>query len=47
MIEKKLLTQSPFNEQHDQGIFGIFPEEEKIMEIIQVINHVNENAMFA
>jgi type I restriction enzyme, R subunit len=47
VIEKKLLTQSPFNEQHDQGIFGIFPEEEKIMEIIQVINHVNENAMFA
>lgn len=47
VIEKKLLTQSPFNEQHDQGIFGIFPEEEKIMEIIQIINDINENAMFA
>ncbi|MEM8522289.1 DEAD/DEAH box helicase family protein [Flavobacterium sp. PL12] len=46
-IEKQLLTQSPFNEQHDQGIFGIFPEEDKAMRIIKVINEVNENAMFA
>lgn len=47
VIEKHLLTQAPFNEHHDQGIFGIFHEEEKIMKVIQVINQVNENAMFA
>ncbi|SNR33143.1 DEAD/DEAH box helicase family protein [Flavobacterium sp. ov086] len=47
VIEKQLLTQSPFNEQHDQGIFGIFPEENKLIQIIQVINDVNQNAGFA
>jgi type I restriction enzyme R subunit len=47
VIEKQLLTQSPFNEQHDQGVFGIFPEEDKFDTIIRVINQVNGNAMFA
>jgi type I restriction enzyme R subunit len=47
VIEKQLLTQSPFNEQHDQGIFGIFPEEDKFEAIIRVINQVNQNAGFA
>lgn len=47
IIEKQLLTQSPFNEQHDQGIFGIFPEEDKFETIIRVINQVNQNAGFA
>jgi type I restriction enzyme R subunit len=47
VIEKQLLTQAPFNEQHDQGVFGIFPEEDKVMKVIQVINEVNQNAMFA
>lgn len=47
VIEKQLLTQSPFDEQHDQGIFGIFPEENKLVQIIQVINDVNQNAGFA
>ncbi|WP_431244222.1 type I restriction-modification enzyme R subunit C-terminal domain-containing protein [Flavobacterium sp. P21] len=47
VIEKHLLTQAPFNENNDQGIFGIFPEEDKVMRVIQVINQVNENAMFA
>lgn len=47
VIEKQLLTQAPFNEQHDQGVFGIFPEEDQVMKVIQVINQVNQNAMFA
>jgi type I restriction enzyme R subunit len=47
VVEKQLLTQAPFNEHNDQGIFGIFPEEDKVMRVIQVINQVNENAMFA
>ena len=47
VIEKQLLTQSPFNEQHDQGVFGIFPEEDKFDTIIRVINQVNENAGYA
>jgi type I restriction enzyme R subunit len=47
VIEKQLLTKSPFNEQHDQGVFGIFPEEEKLIKIIQVIDQVNKNAGIA
>lgn len=47
VIEKQLLTQAPFNEQHDQGVFGIFPEEDQLIKVIQVIHQVNENAMFA
>ena len=47
VIEKELLTQSPFNEQHDQGIFGIFPEEYKLETIVRVINQVNHNAGYA
>lgn len=47
IIEKKLLTQSPFNEQHDQGVFGIFPKEDELINIIQIINTVNQNAGFA
>ncbi len=47
VIEKQLLTQSPFNEQHDQGVFGIFPEEDEVIKIIQIINQVNNNAGIA
>lgn len=47
VIEKQILTQSPFNEQHDQGVFGIFPEEDTFAAIIKVINQVNQNAGFA
>lgn len=47
IIEKQLLTQSPFNEQHDQGVFGIFPKEDELINIIQIINTVNQNAGFA
>jgi type I restriction enzyme R subunit len=46
-IEKSLLTQAPFNENHGEGIFGIFPEEDKVFKIIQVLNEVNENAGIA
>jgi type I restriction enzyme R subunit len=47
VIDKQLLTRSPFNDQHDNGIFGIFPEDEKALQIIEVINEVNSNAMLA
>jgi type I restriction enzyme R subunit len=47
VIERELLTQSPFNEQYDQGIFGAFPDDSQADTIIRVINQVNKNAMFA
>jgi type I restriction enzyme R subunit len=47
VLEKQLLTQSPFNEQHDQGLLGVFPEEDKIVKIISIIETVNKNAGYA
>lgn len=44
VIEKQLLTQAPFNEQHDQGVFGIFPEEDQLVKVIQLIDEINHNA---
>jgi len=47
VIDKKLLTQFPFNENHDRGIFGIFPEDDKVYEIVRVLDEVNQNAGMA
>lgn len=41
-LEKKLLTQPPFNEASDDGIIGIF-EDNKVREIVSIIDRVNEN----
>lgn len=47
VIDKKLLTQFPFNENHDRGIFGIFPDDDKVYEIVRVLDEVNQNAGMA
>jgi type I restriction enzyme R subunit len=47
VIDKKLLTQFPFNENHDRGIFGIFTEDDKVYEIVRVLDEVNQNAGMA
>lgn len=47
VIEKELLTQAPFDQLHDQGIFGIFPEDDKLEMVIKIVNQVNQNAGFA
>ncbi|MFP9114652.1 DEAD/DEAH box helicase family protein [Flavobacterium sp. RHBU_3] len=44
VLDKTLLTQFPFTENDDRGIFGIFQEDDKVFEIIRVINEVNSNA---
>jgi type I restriction enzyme, R subunit len=41
-LEKKLLTQPPFNEASDDGIIGLF-EDNKVREIVSIIDIVNEN----
>ncbi len=46
-IDKSLLTKPPFNESHDKGIFGIFIEEDKIVQIISILDEVNGNAGIA
>src|SRR5690606_35178589 len=41
-LDKKLLTQPPFNEASDDGIIGLF-EEHDVRKIVSIINQVNEN----
>lgn len=43
-----MLTQSPFTDQNDEGIMGIFNDEDsKIFKVIQLIEEVNQNAGMA
>ena len=44
VLDKNMLTQAPFNDLDDNGIIGIFPEEEKLIKVIQLIDEVNLNA---
>ncbi|SHJ63860.1 type I restriction enzyme, R subunit [Arenibacter nanhaiticus] len=41
-LDKKLLTQPPFNEASDNGIIGLF-EDNKVREIVSIIDQVNNN----
>ena len=44
ILDKTMLTQVPFNDQDDNGIIGIFPEEDKLVKVIQLIEEINHNA---
>jgi type I restriction enzyme R subunit len=45
VLDTKMLTQSPFNTLNDNGIFGIFNDDEnKIYKVIQLVNTINSNA---
>jgi type I restriction enzyme, R subunit len=44
-LDKSLLTASPFNNQHSDGIFGVFQgEDQKLMKVISIVNTINDNA---
>lgn len=46
ILDTKMLTQSPFNTQNDNGIIGIFQDEDdKIHKIINLLKVVNQNAL--
>lgn len=46
ILDTKMLTQSPFNTQNDNGIIGIFQDEDnKIHKIIHLLKVVNQNAL--
>ncbi|MBP9849307.1 MAG: DEAD/DEAH box helicase family protein [Flavobacterium sp.] len=48
VLEKQMLTQSPFTDQNDEGIMGVFNDEDnKIFKVIQLIEEVNRNAGIA
>ncbi len=42
-IDKAILVQSPFDNQHHEGIFGIFSDD-MIGKVISIIDGINENA---
>lgn len=42
-LDKALLVQPPFTENHDEGIFGLFKDEGEIRNIISLIDQVNNN----
>jgi type I restriction enzyme R subunit len=43
VLDKSMLTQPPFNDLHDNGVIGIFPEEDKLVRVIQLIDELNQN----
>jgi type I restriction enzyme R subunit len=44
ILEKTMLTQPPFNDLDDNGVIGIFPDEEKLVKVIKLIEEINQNA---
>ena len=48
VLEKQMLTQSPFTDQNDEGVMGVFGDEDtKIFKVIQLVEEVNKNAGIA
>lgn len=43
MIDKNMLFEPPFTHFHDQGLFGIF-DDDQATDVINLIEHVNNNA---
>lgn len=43
ILDKSLLTKPPFNEHHEKGILGIFPNSENVVKIISIIDNINES----
>lgn len=44
VLEKSMLTQPPFTDIDDYGLFGVFKDDEKSGKIIQLIEQINVNA---
>jgi len=43
-LDKKLLTQPPFNEASDDGIIGLF-DEKNVREIVSIVDVINQNVI--
>lgn len=43
-IDRAMLVAPPFNDMHDQGIFGVFEDEAQVMKVISIIDGINGNA---
>jgi type I restriction enzyme, R subunit len=46
VLDRQLLFESPFTDQHDEGVFGLF-DDQKADRIIEIIDQVNGNARVA
>lgn len=44
MIEKEMLFKPPFTNIHDQGLFGVF-DDDQVTNVIKLIDTVNDNAL--
>ena len=44
-LDKKLLVKPPFTETHDNGIIGVFTNEEDVRSIISIVDLVNDNVI--
>ena len=44
-LDKSLLVKPPFTETHDNGIIGVFSNEEDIRKIISIVDLVNKNVI--
>lgn len=45
-IDRKMLFEPPFTNIHDQGLFGVFDDQE-VGKVIRLIDQVNSNALVA
>lgn len=44
-LDKSLLVKPPFTETHDNGIIGVFSDEEDVRKIISIVDLVNNNVI--
>lgn len=47
VLEKHMLTQSPFTDFDDQGVFGVFEENQKSARIIKLVDEIYQSAEIA
>lgn len=43
-IDKRMLYESPFTDQHDQGIFGVFSNDADLIKTVKIIDGINGNS---
>jgi type I restriction enzyme R subunit len=46
-IDKAMLYEPPFTDLNDQGVSGVFEQDEDLIKIVQIIDRINGNAMVA